>query len=142
MLSSSAIAPLREGRMSGESCRVLVVDDNRDAADSTVMLLENWGHEAAAAYSAEQCIAVAKVFIPDVVLMDIGLPGKNGFDAKRELEKQCPAARFVALTGFTQGDIFRRSRDEGFVDHLVKPAAPSKLKDVVDHQCAIARSAP
>ncbi len=128
--------------MSGDPCRVLVVDDHRDAADSTVMLLKSWGHEAVAAYSSEQCIAVAKTFNPEVVLMDLALPGKNGFEVKRVLEGQCPAARFVAHTGFTQADIVRRSRDEGFVDHLVKPAAPSKLKDVVDTQCAIAKSAP
>ena len=127
--------------MSGESCRVLVVDDHRDAADSTVMLLQSWGHEAAAAYSAEQSIALAKTFDPEIVLMDIGLPGKTGFEVKRALEKQCPAARFIAHTGFTQADIVRRSRNEGFVDHLTKPAAPSELKDVADHQCAIAKSA-
>ena len=58
--------------MDGKRCRVLVVDDHRDAADSTALLLEGWGHEAATAYSAEQCLAVAKVFNPDIVLMDIG----------------------------------------------------------------------
>ncbi len=128
--------------MQGEPCRVLVVDDHRDAADSTVMLLETWGHEAVAAYSAQQCIVLARVFNPEIVLMDIGLPGKNGFDCKRELEEHCPGARVVALTGFTQADIVRRSRNDGFVDHLLKPADPSELKDVVDHQCAIAKSAP
>jgi len=128
--------------MSGVPCRVLVVEDNRDAADSTVMLLESWGHEAKAAYSAAECIAVAKEFDPDIVLMDIGLPHKNGFTAKRELDVDCPGIRVVALTGFTQADIVRRSRNEGFADHLLKPAPPEELKDVVDHQCALAKAAP
>ena len=76
--------------MDGEPCRVLVVDDNRDAADAAVMLLEMWGHEAMTAYSAAECIAVAKMFNPDIVLMDIGLPDKDGFAVKRELEDHCP----------------------------------------------------
>ena len=63
--------------MDEEPCRVLVCDDNRDAADAAVTLLQIWGHQAMTAYSAAQCIAVAKVFNPDIVLMDIGLPGKT-----------------------------------------------------------------
>ena len=128
--------------MDGESCRVLVVDDNRDAADAAVMLLETWGHAAMSAYSAAQCIAVAEAFNPDIVLMDIGLPGKDGFAVKRELEEHCPAARVVALTGFTQADIVRQSRNEGFADHLTKPVEADELKHVVDEQCAIAKVAP
>ena len=128
--------------MDGEPCRVLVVDDNRDAADAAVMLLELWGHEAMTAYSAAQCIAVAKMFSPDIVLMDIGLPDKDGFAVKRELEEHCPEVRVVALTGFTQADIARQSRDAGFADHLTKPVEAAELKDVVDHECATAKAAP
>ncbi len=128
--------------MDGEPCRVLVVDDNRDAADAAVMLLQTWGHEAMTAYSAAQCITVAKGFNPDIVLMDIGLPGKDGFAVKRELEEHCPVARVVALTGFTQADIVRQSRSEGFADHLTKPVEADELKHVVDEQCAIAKAAP
>jgi CheY-like chemotaxis protein len=128
--------------MADKPCRVLVVDDNRDAADAAVMLLEMWGHEAKAAYSGAQCVVVAKEFDPDVVLMDIGLPDKHGFAVKRELETHCPAARIIALTGFSQADIVRRTRDAGFADHLIKPVETAELKDVVDHECAIAKAAP
>jgi CheY-like chemotaxis protein len=119
---------------------VLVVDDNRDAADSAVMLLHIWGHEAVAAYTGTQCLQTAKSFDPDVVLMDIGLPGRDGFEVKEELEQICPGVRVVALTGYTQADIKRRTRAEGFAGHLVKPVEPPELKNAVNEQCAIAKA--
>jgi CheY-like chemotaxis protein len=122
--------------MSLESCKVLVIDDERDGADSAVMLLRMWGHEAVAAYSPDEAIKIGREFQPDVVLVDIGLPRKNGFEVAKELKECCPGARFVALTGFTQADIVRRARQDGFSDHLIKPAQPSVLKRVVDDQCA------
>jgi CheY-like chemotaxis protein len=118
-----------------EACKVMVVDDNRDAADTAVMLLALWDHEAVAVYSAEECLEVAREFRPDVVLMDIGMPGKSGFDVAGELQQICPSARLVALTGFTRADIRRRAKDEGFADFLVKPVAAEELKDTVDTQC-------
>jgi CheY-like chemotaxis protein len=121
--------------LSNEPCRVLVVDDHRDGADSAVMLLRVWGHDAIAAYSPQEALALARSFDPDVVLIDIGLPGKNGFDLGQELAQICPGVRLVALTGFTQADIVRRSREAGFASHLVKPVPPPVLKDVVDSQC-------
>ena len=121
--------------MSDEKCKVLVVDDHRDGADSAVLLLQMWGHDAIAAYTAEQALQLAETFDPDVVLMDIGLPGKNGFDVAKQIRERCPAARLVALTGFTREHIVRRSRELGFDDHLTKPADPAVLKDVVATQC-------
>src|SRR3954462_85216 len=109
--------------MTGQPCRVLVVDDHVDGANATVMLLQMWGHDAMAAYSAEECIATAEAFDPDVVLMDIGLPDKDGFDVNQQLQRLIPGVRVIALTGFTQPDIARRAREDGFVDHLLKPAA-------------------
>jgi CheY-like chemotaxis protein len=67
--------------------------------------------------------------------MDIGLPGKNGFDVADQIRGRCPAARLVALTGFTREHIVRRSREAGFDDHLTKPADPAVLKEVVETQC-------
>lgn len=121
--------------MATESCKVLVVDDNRDAADAAVMLLRIWGHEALAAYSGPECIGLATTFDPDVVLMDIGLPGKDGFRVKEELDRCCPGVKVVAITGFTQEDIVRRARDAGFKDYLRKPAEAADLKQVVDRHC-------
>ena len=125
--------------MTTDLCKVLVVDDNRDAADSAVMLLQIWGHEAVAAYNGTECIETAKRFDPDVVLMDIGLPGRDGFGVKEELERTCPGVRVVALTGYTRADITRRVREEGFAAHLVKPVEPPELKNAVNEQCTIAK---
>jgi CheY-like chemotaxis protein len=125
--------------MASEPCKVLVVDDNRDAADAAAMLLKIWGHDAVAAYSGRECIALAKTFDPDVVLMDIGLPGKDGFRVKEELEQYCSGVKVIALTGFTQADIVRRTREEGFTDYLRKPTAPAELKSVVERQCAVSK---
>ena len=122
--------------MNSEPCKVLVIDDNRDAADSAVMLLRIWGHDGIAAYSAAEALEIGRRFEPDVVLIDIGLPGKSGFDVAQDLKRCCPNARFVALTGFTRADVARRARDEGFADHLVKPAELPVLKHVVEDQCA------
>jgi CheY-like chemotaxis protein len=125
--------------MATEPCKVLVVDDNRDAADAAVMLLRIWGHESVAAYSGLECIALAKTFDPDVVLMDIGLPGKDGFRVKQELEQYHPGVKVIALTGFTQADIVRRTREAGFTDYVMKPAGAAELKHVVDRQCAASK---
>jgi CheY-like chemotaxis protein len=121
--------------MANQSCKVLVIDDERDGADSAVMLLQLWGHEAVAAYSAGEAFETARSFDPDVVLMDIGLPGKNGFDLANDIRALCPGVKIVALTGFTQADIVQRSRAGGFDDHLLKPAEPAALKEAVDTQC-------
>lgn len=122
--------------MNTNSCRVLVVDDDRDNADTTAMLLQMWGHESEAAYSPEDSISKAAALDPDVIIMDIGIPGMNGVDLARELRAFCPEAKFLALTGFTQADIVRRARDAGFSDVLFKPAPASVLKDAVDTECA------
>jgi CheY-like chemotaxis protein len=127
------------GYVMADSCRVMVVDDNRDAADSAVMLLQVWGHEAMAVYSGEHCLVRVKDFDPDVILMDIGLPGLDGFEVKEELEKICPGVRVVALTGYTQADIRRRARKEGFAGHLLKPVEGAELKSAVNDQCSIAK---
>ena len=73
--------------MNEEPCKVLVVDDERDAADTAIVLLQLWGHEAEAAYSAEDAISKAIAFDPDVVVMDIAMPVMNGFDLAKELRQ-------------------------------------------------------
>jgi CheY-like chemotaxis protein len=118
-----------------QSCKVLVVDYDRDNADTTVMLLQLWGHEAEAAYSGAHAVDKAKALDPDVVLMDLGLPITNGFDLANELRRYCPAAKFLALTGYTPADIVPRSREVGFVDVLVKPTPAHSLKEAVESHC-------
>ena len=119
-----------------EPCKVLVVDDERDNADTTVTLLEIWGHEAEAAYSADDAIAKAKALDPDVVLIDLLMPGKDGFQLVNDLRSHCPRAKFVAVTGFAKADIVRRSREAGFERVLFKPAPATVLEEAVETVCA------
>jgi PAS domain S-box-containing protein len=117
----------------GATRRILVVDDNRDAAESIATLLELWGHAVATAHDGVDAVDTAAAFRPDVVLLDIGLPGMNGYDACRALRAQ-PAGRnavIVALTGWGQDADRRNSEVAGFDAHLVKPVEESALREVI-----------
>jgi len=122
--------------MKQEPCKVLVVDEDRDNADTTVMLLQMWGHEAEAAYSAEDATSKAGALDPDVVLLDLGRQIVTGLSLADELKRHCPHAKLVAITGFTAGDIVRRARNAGFEKVLLKPATATRLKEAVDTECA------
>jgi len=103
--------------------RVLVVDDNADAAESMSLLLSLLGHEVRTAYDGEAALVAAEQFRPDLVLLDIGLPGLDGHQVAERLRAD-PLLRgitLVALTGWAQDDDRRRSREAGFDYHLVKP---------------------
>jgi len=116
-------APPEQATSSATSRRVLVVDDNRDSADSLAMLLTMFGHEVRTAYDGQDGVRAARSFRPDLVLMDIGLPGLNGYDAARAIRSEPwgRGLRLVALTGWGSEEDRRRSRDAGFDHHLVKP---------------------
>jgi PAS domain S-box-containing protein len=109
--------------------RVLVVDDNEDAASTLASLLELNGHVAQVAHDGEQALRAAEAWRPDVVLLDIGLPRLNGYDVCRHLRSQAWARelRIVALTGWGQVDDRKRSEAAGFDRHLVKPVDPDLL---------------
>jgi signal transduction histidine kinase/ActR/RegA family two-component response regulator len=103
--------------------RILVVDDNRDAAGSLAMLLQMTGNETHIAYDGVEAVHAAETFKPDVVLLDIGLPKLNGYDTCRRIREQ-PWGKdmmLIALTGWGQEADRQRSRDAGFDGHLVKP---------------------
>ena len=96
--------------------RVLVVDDLCDAADSLALLLEIWGHRSAVAYTGESTLEVAMTFRPDVVLLDIGLPGMGGYEVARRL-RQLPGlarCRLMALTGNDNEDDVQRYKEPLF----------------------------
>jgi PAS domain S-box-containing protein len=114
--------------------RILVVDDNRDAADSLGQLLEILGHEVRTAYDGESGIAAAEAFRPGVVLMDLGMPKVNGFDAARRIRQQEWGGRMVivALTGWGQSEDKLKSADAGFDHHLVKPVEADTLMKLLD----------
>jgi CheY-like chemotaxis protein len=103
--------------------RVLIVDDNEDAANSLAMILELGGHETASVYTAVDALQRAAAFRPDVVLLDIGLPGMDGYEVAQKI-RELPGLRdirLVAVTGYGRSDDRRRARDAGFDDHLTKP---------------------
>jgi DNA-binding response OmpR family regulator len=114
------------------ACRVLVVDGNRDAADSTAMLLRLYGYEALQAYTAASALELARIFRPHVILSEMILGGLGGCGLARLLVHELPYAALVALTGLG-GDRDRvRSREAGFRYHLVKPAKIDRLMEVLE----------
>jgi signal transduction histidine kinase/ActR/RegA family two-component response regulator len=115
--------------------RILVVDDNRDAADSIALLLEVAGHVVRTAYDGPDALNVASVFKPEVVILDLGLPSMDGFEIAREIEGQAwgKDVALVALTGWGQQEDYRRTTDAGFDAHLVKPVAPEELLKILAH---------
>jgi signal transduction histidine kinase/DNA-binding response OmpR family regulator len=109
--------------------RVLVVDDNADAARSLAMLLEVSGQDVRICYDGPSALAESETFQPEVILLDIGLPSMDGFEVARRLRERSdlPRPLLVALTGYGQAEDLRRSREAGFDHHLVKPADPETL---------------
>lgn len=115
--------------------RVLVVDDNEDAANSLAMLLDLAGHEAKAVYTPTAALAEVAAFEPDVVLLDIGLPEMDGYEVAarlRALPSQLPL-RLIALTGYGQAEDRARALQAGFDDHLVKPVDFAALERTLAH---------
>jgi signal transduction histidine kinase len=110
--------------------RVLVVDDNRDAADSLAEILELLGHEVATAYNGLRAVEEVQAFRPELVLLDLGMPGLDGYDAARQIRQlpECGDVMLVALTGWGQEEHRRRSREAGFNDHMVKPVDLAALE--------------
>ncbi len=103
--------------------RILVVDDNRDSAESLAMLLELHGHQAFQAHDGLEALEAATRLRPDVILLDIGLPTLNGYETARRIREQLADAKpvLVALTGWGQEEDRRRSEEAGFDAHMVKP---------------------
>jgi signal transduction histidine kinase/CheY-like chemotaxis protein len=114
-------------------CRVLVVDDNQDAAESLAMLMSLDGHQVEAVFTPERALQFVAEAPPEVMLLDIGLPGMNGYEVARRV-REMPggkAIRLIALTGYGQAEDRRRSLDAGFDDHLVKPVEPERLQQAL-----------
>jgi len=115
---------------SGQPLRILVVEDNRDAADSLRLLLHLMNHEARVAYTGPNGVAVAKEWRPDVVLCDIGLPGIDGYEVARQIRRLPGMAKalIVAITGYGQDPDVQRSKEAGIDHHFLKPIDPAQLK--------------
>ena len=118
-----------------EMRRILVVDDNADAAESLGMLLEVRGDEVRVAYDGLEALDVEAQFHPAVVLLDIGMPKLSGYDvAKRIRQARGNAVLIVAITGWGQEDDRQRARDAGFNHHFTKPVDFEMLLELIDRE--------
>jgi CheY-like chemotaxis protein len=117
-----------------KSLRILAVDDNTDAADTFAELLPLWGHQVQVAYTGPEALARAREYRPDLVLLDIGLPGMDGYTVARQIRKDPSLAsiRLVAVTGFGQDADRRQAQDAGFDDYLTKPVDPDELRRLLE----------
>jgi PAS domain S-box-containing protein len=127
--SSAKVAGARSRRL-----RVLVVDDNQDAMESLAMLLGFWGHDVVTASDGIAAVDLALQRRPHVVLLDIGLPGIDGYEVARRIHAQEGATKpvLVAMTGYGQAEDRQRAREAGFGLHLVKPVEPDALQRALD----------
>ncbi len=109
--------------------RILVVDDNRDSAESMALLLRLSGHETWLAFDGDSAVSLAAEHAPDVVMLDIGLPGMDGYQVARTLRDlpQTSDSLLIALTGYGQEEDRQRSKAAGFSEHFVKPVDPESL---------------
>jgi signal transduction histidine kinase/DNA-binding response OmpR family regulator len=133
--------PLGPGRP--QPSRILVVDDNVDAAKILARLLAMEGHEVAVAHDGTAALEIAHDHRPDVILLDIGLPGMDGYEVARRL-RQNPAfdpTLLIALTGYGHAEDRQRALETGFDEHLVKPVSPEDLSSLLAHHRAWPRPA-
>lgn len=116
--------------------RILVVDDNADTADSLSKLLALLGHDVKTAYDGLQALGMAKVLRPEVILLDLGLPGVDGYEVARRLRDNdcCRNSLMVAISGYGQEEDRRKSKECGFDHHLTKPVDYKTLIEVLDER--------
>ncbi len=115
------------------TCRIMVADDNQDAAKTLAIILRFMGHDVRTAHDGLEAVEVATEFRPDVILLDIGMPKLNGYDACRQIREQSWGKTIViiALTGWGQEEDKRLSEEAGFSHHLVKPVDTTELKQLL-----------
>jgi PAS domain S-box-containing protein len=117
---------------STESRRVLVVEDDHDSAQSLAMLLQLWGHRVEIALDGPRALDSARSFEPEIVLLDIGIPGLDGYEVAERLRSEHGAdLKLVALTGYGREDDRKRAHDAGFDWHLTKPLEPPRLREML-----------
>jgi len=121
------------GTASSASLRVLVVDDHVDGAEMLAAMLGLSGHETKTAHNGPDALAVVRAFRPEIVFLDIGLPGMSGYDVARQIRRDSALVRsvLVALTGWGSEDDKRRTKEAGFDFHLTKPIESAALDDVL-----------
>ena len=123
---SESTAP-RAGR------RILVVDDDHDSAESLAMLFQLMGHDVRAAHNGLAAVDLAEAFRPDLIVLDIGMPGLDGYEVCRRIRQHSwgRAAVIAALTGWSRDEDRDRSEQAGFDHFLVKPVDPKALENLI-----------
>ena len=120
---------------------ILIVEDNEDMASTTAMLLRHYGHEVRIALDGPAALQAAKDRLPDVVLVDIGLPGMDGYEVAMKIGDQPSEKRplFIAVTGFGSEGYYRLSGDAAIDVHLLKPVKPEQLEKLLKKFQAVIR---
>ena len=123
----------RKGRAARRGLRVLVVDDNRAAADTLALLLKLWGHETRVAYDGAAGLEAARQYLPDCLLLDIDMPRLDGYALARQVRQQpgLERATLVAVTAYSDEAHRQRAQEAGFDHHLTKPADPRRLEGIL-----------
>jgi len=112
--------------------RVVIVDDNEDAALSLAMVCGAWGHEVHTACGGREAIALCGQFSPEIAILDISMPGMNGYELARELRRRFgDEVVLIALTALSQLEDKGRAREAGFNHHMVKPAELDALHELI-----------
>ena len=127
--------------MSPPGQRVLLVDDNMDSSEPLSLLLQAKGHETRLAVEGQEAIGMADEFLPDCVILDLGLPGIDGYEVARRLRERPYGAKLtlVALTGWAGKDVRVKAAEAGFDYHLVKPVNLEELERIVTAERAQSR---
>jgi CheY-like chemotaxis protein len=123
----------RDAAVSKPPRTILVVDDNADAADTLAGILQAWGYQTLVAHDGPAALAALQDVVPDIALLDIGMPAMDGYELAAHLRFQpgCEEMPIVAITGFGGPEAARRSRAKGFAAHLVKPVDPASLAQLL-----------
>src|SRR5580698_10367533 len=118
---------------SAKPLRVLLVDDSIEAAEAMSMLLETLGHDVRTMHDGPSTLAMVDEFAPEVVILDIGLPGMNGFEVARELRARESTRHvlMIALTGYGDASDKRQAHEAGFDHHLVKPVSFTTIENMI-----------
>jgi two-component system CheB/CheR fusion protein len=120
--------------ISAVALRVLVVDDCEDMCASTAALLKLWGHDTRVAKDGAAALECAMIFRPDVVLLDLSMPGMDGHEVARHLRRQMVSAQplLISLSGYGGADQSRRALEAGCDLHMIKPAEPEELRRLLE----------
>jgi CheY-like chemotaxis protein len=121
-----------QASVASDDASVLIVDDNRDAAEMLGEILQSFGYRVQLGHSGPQALELVTSFSPKIALLDIGLPMMDGYELARALRKKLPSILLIAVTGYGQASDRERALDAGFDAHLVKPVSIGAVTETLD----------